>query len=71
MLQDALKMRFLWFYGRIKLQNEVSLQGPLGYDKEGNEVSLLDILKYESDDITDKIELKAKLKTFTKQWERF
>lgn len=49
-----------------KLQNEISLQGPLGIDKEGNEINLLDVLKCEHDDITDKIELKTQIKSLYK-----
>ncbi|MDD6308627.1 MAG: RNA polymerase sporulation sigma factor SigK [Clostridia bacterium] len=44
-----------------KLQNEVSLYDPIGFDKEGNEVSLLDILDSSDEDITDRIELKSKV----------
>lgn len=38
-----------------KLQNEVSLQDSLGHDAEGNEVTLMDILPYETEDILDEI----------------
>ncbi len=41
-----------------KLQNEVSLSDPIGFDKEGNEVNLLDILQCEDDDVIEKIETK-------------
>ena len=45
-----------------KLQNEVSLQEPIGFDHEGNEVSLLDILDSNDEDITEKIDLKYRIK---------
>lgn len=45
-----------------KLQNEVSLQEPIGFDKEGNEVSLLDILDSSDEDITEKIDLRFRVK---------
>ncbi len=45
-----------------KLQNEVSLQEPIGFDHEGNEVSLLDILDSSDEDITEKIDLKYRIK---------
>lgn len=45
-----------------KLQNEVSLQEPIGYDREGNEVSLLDILDSTDEDITEKIDMKYRIK---------
>lgn len=44
-----------------KLQNEVSLSEPIGFDKEGNEVSFLDILQFEDDDVTEKLEIKSKI----------
>ncbi len=45
-----------------KLQNEVSLHEPIGYDKEGNEVSLLDVLDSSDEDITEKIDMKHRIK---------
>ncbi len=45
-----------------KLQNEVSLQEPIGFDREGNEVSLLDILDSTDEDITEKLDLKYRVK---------
>lgn len=42
-----------------KLQNEVSLNDPIGFDKEGNEVNLLDILRCEDDDVIEKIETRT------------
>ena len=41
-----------------KIKNEVSLQDPIGVDKEGNEISLIDILGTETDQIFDVVELK-------------
>lgn len=41
-----------------KIKNEVSLQDPIGVDKEGNEISLIDILGSEADEIIDTVELK-------------
>jgi len=43
-----------------KFQNEISL--PIGTDKEGNEISLLDILGSEEDCIDDKVALKFQVK---------
>ena len=40
-----------------KSSREVSLFQPIGTDKEGNEISLLDIIEHEQEDITDKMEL--------------
>lgn len=41
-----------------KSKGEVYLQEPIGMDKEGNEISLLDILGTDSEDISDEIHLK-------------
>ena len=45
-----------------KLQNEVSLQEPIGFDREGNEVSLLDVLDSTDEDITDKLDVKYRVR---------
>ena len=44
-----------------KTKKDVSLQDPIGQDKEGNEISLLDILKSEADDVVDTIQLNMEL----------
>jgi RNA polymerase sporulation-specific sigma factor len=36
----------------------VSLHDPIGTDKEGNEITLIDILGTEADDVVDKVQLK-------------
>src|SRR5690606_19658882 len=41
-----------------KTRKDVSLHDPIGTDKEGNEITLIDILGTESDDVADKVELK-------------
>jgi RNA polymerase sporulation-specific sigma factor len=35
------------------------LHDPIGTDKEGNEISLIDILGTDNDDVVDKVQLKA------------
>lgn len=45
---------------RTKL--EVSLQDPIGMDKEGNEISLIDILGTDIDKIIDEVDLKIQAK---------
>lgn len=45
-----------------KSKGEVSLQEPIGIDKEGNEISLLDILGTDRDDILDEVHLKLQSK---------
>jgi RNA polymerase sporulation-specific sigma factor len=41
-----------------KTKKDVSLHDPIGTDKEGNEISLIDILGTEADDVVDKVQLK-------------
>ncbi|NLY18050.1 MAG: RNA polymerase sporulation sigma factor SigK [Clostridiaceae bacterium] len=50
-----------------KFQNEISLHEPIGTDKEGNEISLLDILGSKEDCIDDKIALKFQVKKLYKK----
>ncbi len=49
-----------------KSSREVSLFEPIGTDKEGNEISLLDIIEHEQEDITDKMELCENTKKLVK-----
>ncbi|GLJ02048.1 hypothetical protein OAS1_12960 [Bacillus sp. YKCMOAS1] len=36
-----------------KMKKDVSLHDPIGQDKEGNEISLIDVLKSENEDVID------------------
>ena len=45
------------FRGKRKTRGEVSLFEPIGTDKEGNQISLLDIVESDEPDILEKIEL--------------
>ena len=45
-----------------KTQNEVFLQDPIGVDKEGNEIALIDILCKEEDSVLDEVELNMQVK---------
>lgn len=45
-----------------KLSREVSIYEPIGTDKEGNEISLLDILKQEQPDIVEEMNMQENLK---------
>jgi len=44
-----------------KLQNEVFLQEPIGTDKEGKEVTLIDKLGSDEEDVFDEVDLKLKI----------
>ena len=50
-----------------KTKGEVSLQDPIGIDKEGNEITLIDILGTDADMITDHVELKLQKKKLRKK----
>ena len=39
-----------------KFNNQVSLSEPIGFDGEGNEVTLIDVLQSETEDICEKID---------------
>ena len=44
-----------------KEKNEVFIQEPIGIDKEGNEISLIDVLGTGQDDVIDKVDLKLQM----------
>jgi RNA polymerase sporulation-specific sigma factor len=45
-----------------KVKSEVYLQDPIGVDKEGNEICLIDVLGTESDAVLDEVESKISIK---------
>lgn len=45
-----------------KIQNEVFLQEPIGIDKDGNEITLMEIISKDSDHVDEKVELKMQIK---------
>ncbi len=49
-----------------KTKKDVSLHDPIGQDKEGNEISLMDILKSDSDDVIETIQLAMELEKVKK-----
>ncbi|MBE5820992.1 MAG: sigma-70 family RNA polymerase sigma factor [Clostridiales bacterium] len=50
-----------------KIKNETSINNVIGQDKEGNELSYINILECEQMDIEDKIDLKEKIKLLYKK----
>ncbi|MDX8359508.1 MULTISPECIES: RNA polymerase sporulation sigma factor SigK [Bacillaceae] len=44
-----------------KTKKDVSLHDPIGQDKEGNEISLIDVLKSEAEDVIETIQLNMEL----------
>ena len=55
----------MYFRSNKKHLNNVSLNEPIGFDKDGNEISLIDVLKAENKDIVE--ELKQKKRKFAYQ----
>ncbi|HET7657382.1 MAG TPA: RNA polymerase sporulation sigma factor SigK [Bacillales bacterium] len=45
-----------------KTKKDVSLQDPIGQDKEGNEITLIDVLKSDTEDIVEMIQLSMEKK---------
>lgn len=45
-----------------KSKGEISLQDPIGVDKEGNEISLLDVLGSDTDSVLEEVELKLQIR---------
>ena len=44
-----------------KQKNEVSLQEPIGVDKEGNEIALIDIISSDNESIVDEVNFKMQV----------
>ena len=45
-----------------KINKEISLQEPIGIDKEGNEISLIDVIETNEEDIIDQVDLSMKIR---------
>ena len=50
------------FRNNKKQKSETFLQDPIGVDKEGNEISLIDVLSSAKDSVIDKVEMKLQIK---------
>lgn len=48
--------------GKKKISKEVSIYEPIGVDREGNEINLLDVIESEHIDVVEKMELSRHLK---------
>ncbi len=63
----CIQNEILMFYrSNKKNQNTISLNDSIGYDKEGNEINLGDLLEDKDDDILDKIEVKDNINLLSK-----
>jgi RNA polymerase sporulation-specific sigma factor len=54
-----------------KEKNEVFIQEPIGTDKEGNEISLIDVLGTNQDDVVDKVDLKLQVEKLDELIEKY
>ncbi len=52
----------MMFRARKKIAREISLYEPIGTDKEGNEINLMDVCEQEQTDIIEDMDMAAKLK---------
>lgn len=52
----------MMFRARKKTTREISLYEPIGTDKEGNEINLIDVCEQEQGDIIEDMDMSAKLK---------
>lgn len=53
-----------------KIQNEVFLQDPIGVDKEGNEITFMDVIDNEEDCVAEKVEFKIQVKKLYNKMKR-
>ncbi len=51
----------MMFRARKKVSREVSIFDPVGTDKEGNEINLLDIIEHEQEDVVDRMETRERI----------
>lgn len=56
----------MYFRSNKKSQNDVSLNDSIGYDKDGNEINLIDVLKDNSKDLAEVIHTKENIKSLSK-----
>ena len=51
----------MFFRTTKKHKNNVSLDDTIGYDKDGNAISLIDVIEDNNDSLEDKVYLKQKI----------
>ena len=56
----------MYFRANKNINNVVSLNDSVGFDKEGNEISLIDILKDDGPDIIDELHVKDNIELLNK-----
>jgi len=56
----------MYFRKNNKYNNDISINEPIGYDKDGNPIEILDVIKLEDVDFSDNLELKDNIKLLNK-----
>ena len=56
----------MYFRKNNKYKNDISINDPIGYDKDGNPIEILDVIKTEDVDFSEDIELKDNIKLLVK-----
>ena len=56
----------IYFRANKKREGDVSLNDPIGFDKDGNKITLVDILKDDSKDISEEVNLKDNISLLLK-----
>ncbi len=51
----------MYFRGKKKINREVSLYEPIGTDKEGNQIKLMDVVESDLPQLSDTVELKKNI----------
>ena len=52
----------MYFRSKKQVSREISLYEPIGTDKEGNQIQLMDVVESQDKDIVEQLELKRKIK---------
>lgn len=56
----------MYFRKNNKYNNDISINEPIGYDKDGNPIEIIDVIKMEDVDFSDDLELKDNIKLLNK-----
>lgn len=58
----------MYFRSNKKYMNNVSINDPIGYDKDGNVITFIDVLKSEEEDICEEVSLHENIKLLKKYY---
>ena len=56
----------MYFRKNNKYNNDISINEPIGYDKDGNPIEIIDVIKMDDVDFSDDLELKDNIKLLNK-----